>query len=222
MNLSKLISSFTVLMVMTMSLMGCSPHDYSVSRSPGQPASSRTFTMTKGPLPFSFQYNSRYKVDPYNAYYSPNPYSVDVNTGDYVAEIIGPNDTRITIHGWFAEKSGSVNFTNAEERMSDIFPRMLEKDAVILEQSDVTVSGAPAKLIAYHERDITRAIVGMYIDKSRGQTSTKKIPPQHVVREVDFDYNHFIWFIEIDSTDSEGESVKDDWEQVVKTFKILD
>jgi hypothetical protein len=220
MSLSRIVGSL-VLMVLLAAMIGCSPRDYTVSRSPDQPASSRKFTINKGPLHFTFQYNSRYKVDPYNAYYSGNISTEAWRNDDYVAEIIGPNDTRITIQGWRANKDVWPNYSNAEERLRDIYPRMLEKDAVILDQSTTTVTGVPAKLIVYQERDITRAIVGMYTDNSGGQTSTNTVAPQRVVREVDFDYNHFIWFIEIDSTDSVAESVIADWEQVIKTFKIL-
>jgi len=97
------------------------------------------------------------------------------------------------------------DLTNRAERNASTF-----MDYQLLDKSEFILDGFLAYRLDYMERDITP--IARDLDK----------PPIVVYREVRFDANGLLWFIQMRTDSSTAEAEKPDFEHVLETFKILD
>ena len=167
----------------------------------------QTFVMSEGAAQFSFEYSSKYKIGDYKPL-------IDTLKFRELASVslIAPFNkqskdfTSILFLVWAVD----ILAPNAESQMEMVIKKAsTSMDFKLLEQTGVTVSNVPAKLIAYTERNIQPIDRGL------------KEPPFEVWREVFFDYNGLIWEIEMRSDSSTAEEDKADFEHILQTFKIL-
>lgn len=165
------------------------------------------FVMDEGAAQFSFEYNTKYKIS-----YTKTLQDVTKFLELAVVDLIAPlnKKTKDYTSMGILVGAGNILARDAESEMTNNLKKYSTSMGFqLLEQSDITVSGVPAKLIAYKERNI------LPID--RGLTE----PPFEVLREVYFDYNGLIWRIDIRSDSTTAEEDKADFEHVLQTFKIL-
>jgi|WetSurMetagenome_2_1015567.scaffolds.fasta_scaffold378016_2 hypothetical protein len=196
--------AIVILLAMSLIPSGCSQAD-----------GHKTFTMKEGIARFSFEYSAHYKVKEHYADYQitavhlRGPFNKEAN--DY---------TLINIS---IVRAGGVFAPNAESKISGLIKGRSGDplfEFKVLEQVDLNIADIPAKLIAYQERDITRAMAGMYA-KMSGNNDSQTVAYE-VCREVSFVYNDLLWTISIDSDVSTAEAEKADFEHVLQTFKILE
>jgi len=170
----------------------------------------KTFTMTEGIAHFSFEYSSQYDIK--------ESVSNEDKGISYVT-LVGPynRDAKDTPEiGVIVGSPSSENY--AEDKINNLITKFSDDpdfNLQELEQADLLISGIPAKLFVYQERDLGRIIAGIYA----GVDTSAVI---EVIREVLFTYNSCDWMIYIDSDSSTAEADKTDFDHVIQTFKILE
>jgi hypothetical protein len=199
-NIVKAHYVFLLILLLTPFLFACFAND---------PNETKTFTLNKGTVHFSFEYRSFYHVKEFHpgadtglptkdiAYVNlMSPFNNQIKDYTYI-EIIADKPDRLVPDA----KSG----IERAERNASSWP-----DYQLLNKSELFVDGYQAYRIDYLQRNplpVDRGLVKPLIT---------------VYREVDFDTQGFVWMIQISSDNSTAEAERSDFEQILRTFKVLD
>jgi hypothetical protein len=165
----------------------------------------KTFTMQDGLADFTFEYSSSYEVEESGTYNGlsgatlKGPYNENVK--DYPSIIVDA----FVPNGPDGPMTDAKDLTYRAERNASSFV-----DYQLLNKSESMLDGFLAYRLDYMERDITP--IKRDLDK----------PPIAVYREVRFDANGLLWFIQMRTDSSTAEVDKPDFEHVLETFKIID
>jgi len=161
--------------------------------------------MKDGLADFTFEYSSIYKVIESGTW---NKTSGVTLNGPFNNEIKYNTSIDVTIttpNGPDGPLTNAKDLTNHAEYLASS-----SMDYKLLNKSEFILEGVTAYRFDYMERDLTP------IDRGLGK------PPITIYREVRFDSQGLIWFIQMSSDSSTAESDKPDFEHVLETFKILD
>jgi hypothetical protein len=170
----------------------------------------KTFTMYEGVIHFSLESPEKYKID------SNRPAEAE---GDRIQQstllsLDGPlnkiiNDyTKIIVSAGLPEPL----LPNAQGAIARIEKQAAKWDGYeLLNKSEIEVSGYQGYRIDYRMVNIVPVIAG-----------DSEEPRYSVYRDVRFDAKGYVWMIQISSDSSTAEEDKEDFEHILKTFKVLE
>lgn len=168
-----------------------------------------TFIMNQGSLRFSIEYPGNYLID-----YMHPAETIGDNLERGVSLLLkGPKDKHPNNYTYISVGASPPD-TYAEDAKT--LNEKVENNAAswdnftLLYKGDTVINGIHAYRLKYQKKDIIPAIAG------------DNEPRTEVIRRVDFDYNGFIWTIYIDSFSETTEADKSIFENVLRTFKILE
>ncbi len=170
----------------------------------------KTFIMEEGVVHFSLEYPSKYKIDSNkpaetegnrfekSTYFSlDGPLNQQVN--DYVNILIAVAPPDDLIH----DAEGAIERAEKQAAKWDGYE--------LFGKSEIEVSGYQGYRIDYRMVNIVPVIAG-----------DSEEPRYSVYRDVRFDAKGYVWMIQISSDSSTAEEDKEDFEHILKTFKVLE
>jgi hypothetical protein len=162
----------------------------------------KTFIMNRGVAKFSFDFSTKYEIT-----------GVNVNSTYTTISLSGPdldqtgNSTVIFIS---IVKSPYLNYQSSLDDQISLYKHFT--DFNLLEKYSVTISDEQAEELVYY-----------YLQPLGNESIAKGTKPVHkTTRHLEFMHDSLIWALDIASLESSVEEDKIDFEQIKKTFKILD
>ena len=189
---------YPVLMIIIGALIiipGCS--SYKVSENNGD----KTFLMNRGIARFSFDFNPKYRVT-----------GVVVESTGSDITLRGPELDQYrnsTILSVYVNKTVYKDYQGALETYLSMQER--STDFKLLERSSVTIAEEPGEEVVYYS-----------LQSLTNEALAEGIQPVHQIsRHLEFAHNGLIWALGIKSLESSVEEDKLDFEQIKRTFKIV-
>lgn len=189
---------FLLISVLLLSIVASGCSSYKIINNNG----SKTLVMNKGIGKFSFDFNPKYER--YGILETTNSYTDFSLKGPKVDEA-----GRSTIISFAVLKSPYSSYQSALDNTLSLYEK--SRDFKLLERFPITIAGEKGEQAVYY-----------YLETLTNEALIKGIKPVHVItRRAEFFHDNLAWSLDMGSLESTADADKVDFEQIIRTFNIL-